>query len=427
MFFYSVRPRLVQSITLFFALAALNQSFNVRAQSTQQSDLRQWRNANTEVGRFPRGHIDLLKAERGRVSAGERDSNLMLGAFKEDPAAPELTEQLARNATLTLHADALASQAISIVERMSRDIQLLGLQQATQRLWIEAVSAKEQLIIRQRFAEAASVSLELAKRMENIGNWGRNRRIDIEIGYQSARSQLLVAEQTAFNSRQKLFAQIGSELWRLPNTLPKPKDLAGLSELLTPLEQQLTELLARHPQYAILEKDTQYYERVVGPAMLGQWQQEIDKMIGASASWTIGIPTLDRSKILWNHDLEKAIKARSEMLRLRIKTKTDLQQAREHLRATHTQASDILNKLQNLHSAAEEEALTRYNGMFISTWDLIAKAQTKMQSEVAVAQAKQAFWIALVDMQALLAGAPYSSPGNSANSAEVNSPTGKGH
>jgi hypothetical protein len=427
MFFYSVRPRLVQSITFFFALAALNLPLNLRAQSAQQSDLRQWRNANTEVGRFLRGHIDLLKAERGRGSAGERDPNLILGAFKEDPGAPELTEQLARNATLMLHADALTSQAISSVERMSRDIQLLGLQQATQKLWIEAVSAKEQLIIRQHIAEAASASLELAKRMEKIGNWSRSRRIDVEIGYQSARSQLLLAEQTAFNTRQKLFAQIGSELWRLPSALPKPKDLAGLSELLTPLEQQLTELLARHPQYALLEKDTQYYERSVGPAMLGQWQQEIEKMLGASANWTIAIPTLDRTKILWNHDLEKAIKARSEVLRLRIKTKTDIQQAREHLRATHTHASDILNKLQNLHSAAEEEALTRYNGMFISTWELIAKAQTKMQSEVALAQAKQSFWIALVDMQALLAGAPYSGPGNSANSAEVNSPTGKGH
>lgn len=427
MIFYIGRLRLVQSVTLFFILAALNLPLNVRAQAAQQSDLRQWRNANTEVGRFPRGHIDLLKAERGRGSAIERDPNLILGAFKEDPAAPELTEQLARNATLMLRADLLTSQAISIVERMSRDIELLGLQQATRRLWIEAVSAKEQLVIRQRIAEAASASLELAKRMEKIGNWSRSRRIDVEIGYQSARSQLLLAEQTAFNTRQKLFVQIGSEHWRLPNTLPKPKDLAGLSELLTPLEQQLTELLARHPQYALLGKDTQYYERIVGPAMLEQWQQEIEKMIGASGSWTIAIPTLDRSKILWNHDLEKAVKARSELLRLRVKTKTDLQLAREHLRATHTHASDILNKLQNLHSAAEEEALTRYNGMFISTWELIAKAQSKMQSEVAAVQAKQSFWIALVDMQALLAGAPYSGPGNSANSAEVNSPTGKGH
>lgn len=417
----------MQPIMVFFTLAALILPHSARAQAAQQSELRQWRNANTEVGRFPRGHIDLLKAERGRGSAGERDPNLILGAFKEDPAAPELTEQLARNATLMLHADALTSQAISSVERMSRDIQLLGLQQATQKLWIEAVSAKEQLIIRQRIAEAASASLELAKRMEKIGNWSRSRRIDVEIGYQSARSQLLLAEQTAFNTRQKLFAQIGSELWRLPGALPKPKDLAGLAELLTPLEQQLTELLARHPQYALLDKDTRYYERSVGPAMLGQWQQEIEKMLGASANWTIAIPTVDRTKILWNHDLEKAIKARSEVLRLRIKTKTDIQQAREHLRATHTHASDILNKLQNLHSAAEEEALTRYNGMFISTWELIAKAQTKMQSEVALAQAKQSFWIALVDMQALLAGAPYSGPGNSANSAEVNSPTGKGH
>ncbi len=417
----------MQPIMVFFTLAALILPHSARAQAAQQSELRQWRNSNTEVGRFPRGHIDLLKAEGSRGALGERNPDLVLGAFREDPAAPELTELLLRKATLRLHADVLTTQAISRVERMSRDNELLGLQQATQKLWIEAVSAKEQLMIRQRIAEAASVSLELAKRMERIGNWGRNRRIDVEIGYQSERSQLLLAEQSAFNTRQKLFAQIGSDQWRLPNTLAKPGDFAGLSELRTPLEQQLTELLARHPQYKLLEKEAQYYERIVGPTMLRQWQQEIDKMLEASTNLASVIPTLDRSKIIWNHDLEKAIKARSETQRLRMKTQTDLQQAREHLRTSHTNAADILNKLQKLHSAAEEEALTRYNGMFISTWDLIAKAQTKMQSEVAVAQAKQSYWTALVDLQGLLAGAQYSGPGNGSSSAEVKSPTGKGH
>lgn len=426
--FFDIRlPRFAQATVLVCALGVVNLPHNVRAQTTQQSELRQWRNANSEVGRFTRGHIDLLKAERGRGGLGERDPNLILGAFKEDPAAPELTEQLARSATLQLHADVLTSQAISIVERSSRENELLRLQQATQKLWIEAVSAKEQLMIRQRIAEATSLSLELAKRMEKIGNWGRNRRIDVEIVYQSARSQLLLAEQTAFNARQNLFAQIGSDFWRLPNNLDKPGDALGLSELMTPLEQQLTELLARYPQYTLLVKDAEYYERIVGPVMLGQWQQEIDKMIGAGSSWTSSIPLLDRSKILWNHDLEKAIKARSEKLRLRIKIKTDLQQAREHLRATHTHASDILSKLHKLHNVAEEEALTRYNGMFISTWDLIAKAQTKMQADVAVAQAKQSFWIALVDIRGLLAGAPYPGPGKSSSSTEVNSAAGKGH
>jgi hypothetical protein len=198
----------------------------------------------------------------------------------------------------------------------------------------------------QRIAEAASVSLELAKRMEKVGNWGRNRLIDVEIGYQSARNQLLLADQAAFNSRQKLFAQVGSEHWRLPSALPKPSSLAGLSELVTPLEQQLADMLARHLQFGLLEKEAQYYERIVGPAMLEQWRKQLDAMLSASASWTNAIPTLDRTKILWSHDLEKAIKARAEVLRLSIRTKSDLQQAREHLRAAHTQASDILNKLQ---------------------------------------------------------------------------------
>ena len=86
-----------------------------------------------------------------------------------------------------------------------------------------------------------------------------------------------------------------------------------------------------------------------------------------------------------------------------------------------------MNKLQGLHSGAEEEALLRYNGMFISTWDLIAKAQTKMQSELAVAKAKQSFWIALTDLRALLAGAPYAGPGGNVGGPDANSSTGKGH
>ncbi len=427
MHFYLARPRLKHCLTVLLAVTALSLPALARAQTTQHSDLRQWRNANTDVGRFQRGHIDLLKAEQSRSALSERDLNLTLGSFKEDPAALELTEELARKAALTLNADLLTGQAFSSTERFTRDAQLLALQQATHKLWLEAVSAKEQLNIQQRIAEAASVSLELAKRMEKVGNWGRNRLIDVEIGYQSARNQLLLADQAAFNSRQKLFAQVGSEHWRLPSALPKPTSLAGLSELVTPLEQQLADMLARHLQFGLLEKEAQYYERIAGPAMLEQWRKHLDEMLSASPSWTSAIPTRDRTKILWNHDLEKAIKARAEVLRLSIKIKSDLQQAREHLRAAHTQASDILNKLQNLYGSAEEEALVRYNGMFISTWDLIAKAQAKMQSELAVAQAKQSFWIALTDLRALLAGAPYAGPGGNVGGPDANSSTGKGH
>lgn len=420
-------PLFGTALFAFLALWASTLVFNAQAQTTSsssQAETQRWRNANNEVGRYARGHIDLLKAERGRTNS---DPNLSFGAFKEDPTAPELTETAARKAVLTLHADSLAEQAIGELEKFSRNIQLLTLQQATQKLWIDAVAAKEQLNIQRKIAEAASVSLELARRMEKIGNWGKNRLVDVEIGYQSARNQLLLAEQAAFNSRQKLFAQIGSEQWRLPAVLPKPTSSNGLSELITPLEQQKAEMLARHPLFSQLEKQAQYYERIVGPEMLEQWRQHLDTMIDANTSWTSAVPTLDRTKILWNHDLDKAIKARAEALRLRLKTTSDLQQAREHLRAAHTQASDILNKLHVLYGSAEEEALLRYNGMFISTWDLIAKAQAKMQAELAVAQAKQSFWTALTDMRALLAGAPYAGPGSGAGGPENNIAPGKGH
>ncbi len=417
-------PLVLAAIALSSAGPLSAQVAQTTGQTSAQTDLKLWRDANNEVGRFKRGHIDLLRAERGRVI---QDSSAKLGAFAEDPNAPELTEQAARQATLLLHPELLSGQVISSIEKMNRDAQLLALQQTTHKLWLEAVSAKEQLLIQRRLMEASSVSLELAKRMEKIGNWGRNRLIDIEIAYETARNQLLQADQNAFNARQKLLTQMGSDHWRLSSSLPAPTPLAGLSELLTPPEQQQSELLARHPRYSLIEKDAQYYERIVGPAMLEQWRQSVDALVNASTSWTHSIPTLDRTKILWNHDLDRAISSRAEAVRTSIKAKTDLLQAREHLRATHTQASDILNKMQRLYSSAEEEALMRYNGMFISTWDLIAKAQAKMQTELAVAQAKRTFWIALTDMRAFLAGAPYAGPGNSAVESNATGASAKGH
>ena len=413
------------SILVAITAAIANPDFaHAQAQAPLQNDARQWRNANSDVGRYTRGHIDLLKAERGKIVV---DPNLALKTYKEDPAAPVLSEQAARKAVLTLHADLLSGLAISGPEKFARDSQLLNVLQTTQKLWIEAVAAKEQLKIQQRIADASSVSLELARRMEKVGNWGRNRLVDIEITYQTSRNQLLLAEQAALNARQKLFSQIGSEQWRLPDELPKPLSADALSELLTPFEQQLSELLARHPQYSLVEKEAQYYERIVGPGMLEQWNHQLDSILSESTSWTARIPTLDRTKILWNHDLDKAIKARAEALRMHIKTKSDLQQARAHLRAAHTQATDIFHKLQQLFANAEDEALMRYNGMFISTWDLIAKAQAKMQSELAVSQAKQSFWIALADMRAFLAGAPYAGPGSNIGGPESNTSPGKGH
>lgn len=422
-----VRKKIGRFVSLTMALTALLCSTPLAAQTgqpSQSSDLKLWRGANTEVGRFARGHADLLKAERGRI---EQDSSARLGAYIEDASAPELTEHAARTATLKMHADLLSRAAISSLEKMNRYAQLLALQHSTHKLWIEAVSAKEQLLIQRRIMEAASISLELAKRMEKIGNWDRNRVIDIEISYQNNRSQLLQADQKAFNTRQQLFAQIGSAHWRLPASLPAPTAMAALPELLTAPDQQRLELLARHPQFSLLEKEAQYYEQIVGPAMLDQWRQHLDTLINTHATWTTAIPTLDRTKILWSHDLDKAISSRAEVTRFLNKTQTDLNQAREHLRATHTQATDVFNKLQRLYSQSEEEAVMRYSGMFISTWSLITKAQAKMQVEVSVAQVKQAFWISLTDMQAFLAGAPYTGPGQTTADSNTSSAQSKGH
>jgi outer membrane protein TolC len=57
-----------------------------------------------------------------------------------------------------------------------------------------------------------------------------------------------------------------------------------------------------------------------------------------------------------------------------------------------------------LHLALQEEAQLRYNGMLASVWDLLASAQDRLQSQQAALQALRDFWLAHLDLQAVLAG-----------------------
>ena len=50
----------------------------------------------------------------------------------------------------------------------------------------------------------------------------------------------------------------------------------------------------------------------------------------------------------------------------------------------------------------QEEAVYRYNGMFISTWQLLAQARATTQAVATATEAQRDFWLADVDLQLAL-------------------------
>ncbi len=58
-----------------------------------------------------------------------------------------------------------------------------------------------------------------------------------------------------------------------------------------------------------------------------------------------------------------------------------------------------------LSAALQDEVQLRYNGMLQSTWDLLASARARLQSESAAHLAQRDAWLAYIDLQAVLSGA----------------------
>lgn len=75
--------------------------------------------------------------------------------------------------------------------------------------------------------------------------------------------------------------------------------------------------------------------------------------------------------------------------------------------------------------ARREEVLLRYNGMLKSTWDLLDAARERLAAETAATLALRDFWLAHVNLQAVLAGADY--PGADAVAQAAGSKAAGGH
>jgi len=168
------------------------------AQSVSANDVSDWRGANDIVGRYGRGHADVLKWE---------ESNLAVEPIAKAPvgrivlSTPDAAVREAWNAHIEL-ANALAtlgSQAAEHVaagrlndidpdvRRRVHDIdEILDVATDARKAWISAVAARQALKNRKDALRAAGAASELGARMALLGNWSRLQEARVRIGTETA-------------------------------------------------------------------------------------------------------------------------------------------------------------------------------------------------------------------------------------------------
>jgi len=263
--------------------------------------------------------------------------------------------------------------------KAGQDIALLSAQ--ARKAWTRAVAAAQAARLAAEAKDSAEAAGELARRMARAGNWSKLQQAREQLLLADAAAQLARARQAAFSEREKLVVVLG--LWGsqtafdLPDRLPDvPTQARELPDLESRVLQQRLDLQLARVEWAR--------------------QRATRREPGAEALWeAMGNAARVR---------EIAVKARSE--------------AREAYHAYRT-AWDLARHYEKevlpLSRFINDETLLRYNGMLASVFELLAEARAQAQAAGEAVQAQRDFWLADIDLNTVLAGAPYEpAPGASA-------------
>jgi DNA repair exonuclease SbcCD ATPase subunit len=104
------------------------------------------------------------------------------------------------------------------------------------------------------------------------------------------------------------------------------------------------------------------------------------------------------------HTLEEAISTQAEAETRASRAGSLAREAHSRYRWAHEQARQQRDEVVQWQTALQEDTQARYNGMLLSTWDLLASAGARIRSVNAALQAQRQFWLAHTDLQAALAG-----------------------
>lgn len=381
---------------------------NVAAQTptvTAQEALRNWREANQQVGTFPRGHIDLLRWE----AQNPVDS--------QPPPAPSRQPLLADEAmrtALSLHPELLQPPGASAIESNRLHQALQNQRHAVHRAWLDAVAAREALTHQQALLHNADSGAELGRRMVAAGNWSQARLLREQLIQARQQAALQQAQAHAMVTAETLLGQMGlwqpddrkAALARLPSTLPAlPAPPAAPPDLTAAILNGRPELLALRPSAERAQAAVPARQRAAWAAAWAQAVQASTPPQTPMTDATTGHALILSDAVLQrDHAVEAAAQALARWQRQTSQLLAQARQAWASVTHAHTQALHAQAVVLPLQTALEQETLLRYNGMLQSTWDLLAASRVRQQAEADAADARHRFWQALLGWQTLLAG-----------------------
>ena len=289
----------------------------------------------------------------------------------------------------------------------------------TRQAWVKAVAASQVLQYAEQINAAAEASAELAKRMQQVGNFNKLQRARQQVFYADSTAQLAAAQHSALAAREELVRQLGltdaqAMQLKLPDRLPDLPNAARAPSQVSSaaLEQRLDVQLARGQLDAAGKAQGLNLLTSLIDVELGVRRDTVfDNPAGTSTprrGYELGIrlPIFD-----WGNARRDAMNAQSLTAANRYEgtVRSATSQLRESYSAYRT-AYDVARHYRDevvpLRKTMADENLLRYNGMLIGVFELLADTRDQISSVVTAITAYQQFWLADAALSASMTGRP---------------------
>jgi outer membrane protein TolC len=359
------------------------------------------------------GQADLVQADR-LPNPGFSFSRLQRGGELEIERGIHV--QLARLITLP-RVGAMEARRFEATQ-VQVTLAMLSLAADTRKAWVNALAAEETLRYMRQVGQAAEAGAELARRMEQAGNFSKLQRAR-EQGFQAdAALNLARAEQAQRATRERLVRLLGlgdtparfslpPRLPDLPSALADRPDIERLA-LAQRLDLRLARLQAEQTARQLgLTKTT----RFINVLELGAVRNSASDA-AAQTGWEIGfeLPLFDGGEARVARAQAVYMQALHRVAEAAITARSEVREAQAAWRTAHDIARRHQDEIVPLRQQIAEENLRRYNGMLIGVFDLLADARLQIASVNAAIEAKRDFWLAQADLDMALVGRPVLAP-----------------
>jgi outer membrane protein TolC len=349
-----------------------------------------------QAGRLPNPGFSFGRMEKGTEVEYERGLHINLARLIAMPLTSDMEakrfEQVQRQTSLALFE--LATQA--------------------RKAWYGAVAAQESLGFMRQVMDSAEAGAELARRLAAVGNYSLLQQAQEQSFYADAGLNLIRAEQARVQAREQLTRLLG--LWgeqidyRLPERLP---ELPAMAEQLPDVERLA---MAQRLDIQAVRLDA---ERLASNLGLSKTTRFINVLeLGVASNRSNEEPTQRGYEIsvelpLFDWSGAKVAKAEAQYRQMLNRAAATAVNARSQVReaylgyqASHDVARHYRDEVLPLRARIAEENVLQYNGMFISTFDLLADARKQILAVDGYLQAQRDFWTAKADLDMAMLGAP---------------------